>query len=63
MEKLIITVALTGNVPTKKMNPNLPVSAEEIAADVRRCHEAGAVLFHVHARDAGRIACLEPAAG
>ncbi len=52
MEKLIITVALTGNVPTKAMNPNLPVTAEEIAADVRRCADAGAVLFHVHARDA-----------
>ena len=51
MEKLIITVALTGNVPTKKMNPNLPVTAEEIAADVARCANAGACLFHVHARD------------
>lgn len=51
MQKLIITVALTGNVPTKDMNPNLPVTADEIAADVRRCADAGAVLFHVHARD------------
>jgi len=59
MEKLIITVALTGNVPTKKMNPSLPVTAEEIAADVRRCHEAGAVLFHVHARDADQKPTLD----
>jgi 3-keto-5-aminohexanoate cleavage enzyme len=59
MEKLIITVALTGNVPTKKMNPNLPVTAEEIAADVRRCHDAGAVLFHVHARDADQKPTLD----
>lgn len=51
MEKLIITTALTGNVPTKKMNPNLPVTPEEIAADVRRCADAGSALFHVHARD------------
>jgi uncharacterized protein (DUF849 family) len=51
MDKLIITVALTGNVPTKEMNPNLPVTPEEIAADVRRCADAGAVVFHVHARD------------
>ncbi|SHF06623.1 3-keto-5-aminohexanoate cleavage enzyme [Desulfacinum infernum DSM 9756] len=51
MEKLIITVALTGNVPTKEMNPNVPITAEEIARDVRRCADAGAVLFHVHARD------------
>ncbi|MBZ4659551.1 MAG: hypothetical protein JG766_1474 [Desulfacinum sp.] len=51
MEKLIITVALTGNVPTKEMNPHVPITAEEIARDVRRCADAGAVLFHVHARD------------
>ncbi len=51
MEKLVITVALTGNVPTKKMNPNLPVTPAEIAADVMACEDAGACLFHVHARD------------
>ncbi|ROQ93291.1 BKACE family enzyme [Desulfosoma caldarium] len=51
MEKLIITVALTGNVPTKAMNPHVPMTPEEIARDVRRCADAGAVLFHVHARD------------
>jgi 3-keto-5-aminohexanoate cleavage enzyme len=51
MDKLIITVALTGNVPTRQMNPNLPATADEIAADVRRCADAGAVIFHVHARD------------
>ena len=59
MEKLIITVALTGNVPTKKMNPNLPVTAGEIAADVKRCYDAGAVLFHVHARDADQKPTLD----
>lgn len=51
MEKLIITVALTGNVPTKAMNPHVPMTPEEIARDVRQCADAGAVLFHVHARD------------
>jgi 3-keto-5-aminohexanoate cleavage enzyme len=51
MDKLIITVALTGNIPTTEMNPNLPVTPDEIAADVRRCADAGAVVFHVHARD------------
>ena len=59
MEKLIITVALTGNVPTKQMNPNVPVTLDEIAADVRRCADAGAVLFHVHARDAQHQPTLE----
>lgn len=51
MEKLIITTALTGNVPTRKMNRNVPMTPDEIAEDVRRCSEAGACLFHVHARD------------
>jgi len=62
MEKLIITVALTGNVPTKQMNPHVPVTPDEIAADVRRCADAGAVLFHVHARDAQHQPTLEPSA-
>lgn len=59
MEKLIITVALTGNVPTKDMNPFVPMTAEEIAQDVRRCADAGAVLFHVHARDENRRPTLD----
>ena len=59
MQKLIITVALTGNVPTKEMNADLPVTAGEVAADVRRCADAGAVLFHVHARDAAGKPTLE----
>ncbi|MDF1592968.1 MAG: 3-keto-5-aminohexanoate cleavage protein [Desulfobacterales bacterium] len=52
MQKLIVTVALTGNVPTKELNPNLPETADEIAADVKRCLDAGASIFHMHARDA-----------
>ena len=59
MQKLIITVALTGNVPTKQMNPNLPTTPDEIAADVKRCADAGAVLFHVHARDADEKPTLD----
>jgi len=59
MDKLIITVALTGNVPTKEMNTHLPVTADEIAADVRRCADAGAVLFHVHARDKNQKPTLD----
>lgn len=59
MEKLIITVALTGNVPTREMNPNVPLTAAEMAADVRRCTDAGAVLFHVHARNAAGLPTLD----
>ena len=50
-DKLIINVALTGMVPTKKDNPFTPITPREIADDVRRCYAAGASVFHLHARD------------
>ncbi len=57
-DKLIINAAITGMVPTKNDNPNLPCSPDEIIADARRCRDAGAAIVHVHARDAaGRPAC------
>ena len=52
MDKLIITVAPTGNVPTREMTPHLPQTPQEIAETALRCREAGASLIHVHARDA-----------
>jgi len=60
VQKLIITVALTGNVPTREMNANLPVTPEEIAKDVNRCANAGASLCHVHARDILQKPTLNP---
>lgn len=51
MEKLIITVAHTGNVPTKEMNPNTPVTVEEMVADIKKCAELGAAVAHIHVRD------------
>lgn len=51
MEKLIITIAPTGNVPTKEMTPHVPVTPAEIARDVAACYEAGAAVAHIHARN------------
>ena len=51
MNKLIITVAPTGNVPTREMNPFLPLSPEEVAEDVYQCFQAGASIAHIHARN------------
>lgn len=48
---LIINAAITGMVPTKRENPHVPVSIEEIVADTRRCRDAGASIVHIHARD------------
>jgi uncharacterized protein (DUF849 family) len=51
MDDLIINAAITGMVPTKTDNPNLPCSPDEIIEDARRCRDAGASIIHVHARD------------
>ncbi len=51
MEKLIITSALTGNVPTKEMNPHTPITAEEIVAAIKKCTAKGTSISHIHARD------------
>jgi 3-keto-5-aminohexanoate cleavage enzyme len=51
MDKLIITIAPTGNVPTREMTPHVPVTPEEIARDIHDCYNAGAAVAHIHARD------------
>jgi 3-keto-5-aminohexanoate cleavage enzyme len=51
MNKLIITVAPTGNVPTKKLNFNSPLTTEEIVADIKKCVALGASVAHIHVRD------------
>jgi len=52
VDKLIITIAPTGNVPTKKINPSTPVTPEEIVEDLHACEEMGASVAHIHVRDA-----------
>lgn len=48
---LIITVAITGGIHGKEVNPNLPETPEEQAMSTFEAYEAGASLVHVHARD------------
>ena len=50
-QPLVINLALTGMVPTKADNPNVPVTPDEIANDAARCVAAGASILHLHARD------------
>ncbi len=50
-DKVIITIAPTGNVPTKEMNPHLPVTVQEIADQIYECWQEGAAVAHIHARD------------
>jgi 3-keto-5-aminohexanoate cleavage enzyme len=50
-DKVIITVAQTGALVTKSMNPSLPEQPEEIAESAYACYEEGAAICHIHARD------------
>jgi 3-keto-5-aminohexanoate cleavage enzyme len=51
MEKLIITAAVTGSLPTKKKTPYVPITPAEIVEAGVRCEQAGAAVIHVHARN------------
>jgi len=47
----IITVAITGSVPTKKDSPAVPISVAEQIESTQAAYEAGAALVHVHVRN------------
>lgn len=49
--KLIIQLAPTGIVPTKSMNPSVPVTPDEIIRDTCEAYRRGISSVHVHARD------------
>jgi len=49
--KTIITVAQTGALTRKNLNPNLPEQPEEIADSAYACFNEGAAICHIHARD------------
>lgn len=51
MNETIITVAPTGAWPTKKNNPNIPLTPSEIAEQVYDAYNAGASIAHLHMRD------------
>lgn len=51
MEKLIITLAPTGNVPTYELNPHSVLTIDEIVKDVKACRKLGASVVHLHVRD------------
>ncbi|MFX1302715.1 MAG: 3-keto-5-aminohexanoate cleavage protein [Promethearchaeota archaeon] len=49
--KLVITAALAGNFTSKKQNPAIPYTPEEFGNEAKKCHDAGAAIVHIHARD------------
>jgi len=48
--KVMVTIAPTGGMASKKQNPNLPTQPLEIAEAVQRCYNEGASIVAVHAR-------------
>jgi 3-keto-5-aminohexanoate cleavage enzyme len=48
---VVITVAPTGPIATKRDNPTLPTQPEEIAVAVERAYALGASVAHIHLRD------------
>jgi 3-keto-5-aminohexanoate cleavage enzyme len=59
MDKLILTVAPNGSVPTKRDTPHVPITPDEVIEDGIKCWEAGAAVLHYHARDAEQKPCLD----
>ncbi len=48
---VMVTCAVTGGADTTGRNPNIPVTAEEIARSVADVAAAGATMAHIHVRD------------
>lgn len=59
--ELIINFAPTGIIPTREMTPHVPLSPQEIIADIREAYELGITMVHLHIRDAAGRPSLEPA--
>jgi len=47
----IICVAITGSLPTKEYNPNVPITVAEQIESTQEAFEAGATIAHCHVRD------------
>ena len=51
MSACIITVAITGSLPTRNDNPAVPISVAEQVESTHAAFEQGAALAHLHVRD------------
>jgi 3-keto-5-aminohexanoate cleavage enzyme len=57
----IITVAITGSLPTKKDNPAVPITVAEQIESTHASFEAGATLAHCHVRNDDGTPTSDPA--
>lgn len=62
MQKLIITLSMLGNVPTKEMNPATPITPNEICDVLEECCALGVSVAHIHARDPQELPTHDKAA-
>ncbi|RIK45905.1 MAG: 3-keto-5-aminohexanoate cleavage protein [Chloroflexi bacterium] len=51
MDKLILSVAMTGSRTSRAQTPYVPITEEEIAQQALDCWRAGAAIVHIHVRD------------
>ncbi len=56
----IISVAITGSVPTKEDNPAVPVTLSEQIESTHAAFESGAALVHVHMRNSDQTPSSDP---
>ncbi len=50
-DAVIITAAVSGVLANRNQCPAIPYTPAEYAEECRRCHEAGAAIVHLHARE------------
>src|SRR6476620_4607407 len=60
MRPVVIAVAITGSLPRKKDNPNLPVLPAEQVESTHAAYEAGATLVHIHVRNDDESSSSDP---
>ena len=58
-KKLIVQACLCGAGTTKKQTPHVPITPDEIAADVVNVAKAGAAIAHIHVRDKDGVNCMD----
>ena len=56
----IITVAITGSLPTKANNPAVPITVAEQVESTQAAFEAGATLVHCHVRNDDQSPTSDP---
>lgn len=49
-KKVVVTAAVTGSITTKKQNPYLPMTPQEVAEECYQAMEMGAAIAHIHPR-------------